>query len=178
MDRKKFLRGCCALTVLSALNPAEAASSPAAAEANSELEFIQNWLSDLMTAIDTAVDEKTKIKLMSACGEQCFRRYKFKQDIAAKGKGDVDKLIEAYRSNFEIWREGDKVHVRFGKVSPGCYCPAARYREPRPNDLHCYCSRATQQAIWEAAMGRKYKIDILESVRRGGRTCHFLVHLT
>ncbi len=178
MDRQNFLRGCCALTVLSALSPAEAASAAASDEANPELKFIQNWLSDLMTAIDTGVDEPTKIKLMSFCGEQCFRRHQFKRDIAAKGKGSVDKLIEAYRSNFEIWREGDKVHVRFGEVSPGCYCSAARYREPRPNDLHCYCSRATQQAIWEAAMGRKYKIDILESVRRGARTCHFLVHLT
>ncbi len=176
MDRKDFLRGCCALTVLSAVSPAEAATAPA--DATGDLAFIQNWLSDLMTAIDTGVDEPTKVRLMSVCGQQCFRRYQFKQDIAAKGKGSVDKLIEAYKSNFEIWREGDQVHIRYGKVSPGCYCPAAKYREPRPNDLHCYCSRATHQAVWETALGHPVKIDILESVRRGAKTCHFLVQLT
>ncbi len=176
MERKEFLRGCCALAVFSAVRPADAASAPA--EPPAELSFIQNWLSDLMTSIDTNVDEPTKVKLISACGRQCFRRYQFKQDIAAEGKGNVAKLIEAYHKNFEAWRDGDTVHIRFGQVSPGCYCPAARYREPRPNDLHCYCSRATHEAIWETALGRPVKIDILETVRRGAKTCHFLVHLT
>ena len=40
-------------------------------------------------------------------GADAFRRFQFKQDIAAKGKGSVDKLIEAYKSNFEVWRDGD-----------------------------------------------------------------------
>ncbi len=176
MDRKEFLRGCCALAVFSAVTPATNAASPAANDAG-DLNFIQNWLSDLMTSIDTAVDEPTKIKLISACGRRCYERHTFKQEIAAKGKGSIEKLIEAYHSNFECWREGNTVHIRFGEVSPGCYCPAARYRDPRPNDLHCYCSRATHETIWETALGRKVKIDIVESVRRGGKTCHFLVHL-
>jgi len=98
-----------------------------------------------------------------------------------QGKADVDKLIEAYKANFEIWREGEKtVHVRYGKInSYGCYCPAARYRPGKPKtDIHCYCTRATHQAIWEAALGHPVNLDILETVRRGDPTCHFAVHLT
>ena len=33
----------------------------------------------------------------------------FKQDIAAEGKGDLDKLLAAYRRNFNIERAGDTV---------------------------------------------------------------------
>jgi hypothetical protein len=143
-----------------------------------EKEFIQNWLTDLLETIDTQLDEKTKIKLIEGCGKGCYRRHEFKHAIAKAGEGSVDKLIEAYKQSFEIWRDGDVVHIRYGEISPGCYCPAARYRPAKPNDLHCNCTKATHQSIWEAALGRTYEIDILETVRRGGKTCHFLVHLT
>lgn len=182
MDRKEFLRmGCCAFAFM-ATQTGFAADTPQQQPCDDrQLKFIQNWVTDLMETIDSEVDEQTKIKLLSGCGRGCYRRHQFKQDIAAKGKGSVDKLIDAYKSNFEAWREGDNlVHIRFGEINKhGCYCPAARYREPKPKtDIHCYCTRATHQAIWEAALGKPVKIDILQTVRRGDPTCHFLVHLT
>lgn len=183
MDRKDFLRmGCCAFAFLATQNGAAAETpqvpQPCERESN-RLTFIQNWVTDLIETIDSEVDEETKIKLMSGCGRGCYRRFQFKQDIAAKGKGSVDKLVEAYKANFEAWREGDdKVHVRYGAVNKiGCYCPAANYRPGKPKDIQCYCTRASHQAIWEAALGHPVKIDILQSVRRGDPTCHFLVHL-
>jgi Family of unknown function (DUF6144) len=179
MDRKEFLRmGCCAFAFLASQNGVAAETSQACD--NNRLTFIQNWVSDLMDTIDSEVDEETKIKLMSGCGRGCYQRHQFKQDIAAKGKGSVDKLIEAYKANFEVWREGeDKVHIRYGEVNKnGCYCPAANYRPGKPKtDIQCYCTRATHQSIWEAALGHPVKMDILQSVRRGDPTCHFLVHL-
>lgn len=174
MDRKDFLKiGCCGLVAL--------AATPGFAQKPScddRLNFVQNFLTDLIETIDTEMDEATKVKVMSGCGRGCYRRFKFKQDIAAKGKGSVDKLVEALKANFEVWREDDKVHIRYGAVNTnGCYCPAANYRAGKPNDIHCYCTRAMHQAIWEAALGKAPQIDILQSVRRGDPTCHFLVHL-
>ena len=176
MDRKEFLRvGCCGFAFLSAFPSAVAESQPC----DGQVKFVQNFLSDLMETIDKEVDEDTKIKLLSGCGRGCFKRFQFKQDIAAAGKGSVEKLIEALKKNFETWREGDTVHVRYGAVnSNGCYCPAANYRPGKPHDIHCYCTRATHQAIWETALGHPVKIDILQTVRRGNPTCEFLVHLT
>lgn len=186
MDRKEFLwKSCCGLVALAATDGSAQSSSTTGIEQfktcdTKDLNFIRNWVTDLIDTIDAEVDEATKIKLLSGCGRGCYRRHQFKQDIAAKGKGDVDKLIEAYHGNFEIWREGQKtVHIRYGKInSYGCYCPAARYRPGKPADIHCYCTRATHQAIWEAALGNPVSIDILETVRRGDPTCHFVVHLT
>ena len=179
MDRKEFLRvGCCGLVALTGTQMLGEAADPPACD-DQQLKFIQNWVTDLMDTLGSELDEAAKIKLMSGCGRGCFRRHQFKQDIAAKGKGSVEKLVEAYKANFEIWREGeDKVHIRYGAVnSYGCYCPAAKYRPGKPNDPHCYCTRATHQAIWETALGHPVQIDILQSVRRGDPTCHFLVHL-
>ena len=129
-----------------------------------EKEFIQNWLTDLMTTIDKELDDETKQKLMAGCGRGCFNRFKFKQDIAEKGNGDLDKLVEAYKQNFEIWKEDNSIHIRYGEVSKGCYCPAARYRPARPNDLHCECTRNTYKTIFETALGRPVDVQIAETV--------------
>lgn len=188
MKRKEFLQkslqsglGCCALLAFdqvstlgsSAPNPTDEVS-----QVQREKEFIQNWLSDLLDTMDTELDEKTKVKLMEGCGRGCFRRYQFKQDIAAQGKGNLEKLIEAYKKNFEIWQENNLVHIRYGVVSQGCYCPAARYRPPKSHDLHCECTRTTHQTIFEKALDRPFRVDVVETLRRGGKTCHFVVHLT
>jgi hypothetical protein len=186
MDRKAFLEktwksglGCCAVMALIQGDPAHAA--PTAADEPSrmqfEKEFVQNWLSDLLETMDAELDEKTRVKLMEGCGRGCFHRFQFKQDIAQQGKGDLQKLAAAYKKNFEIWQEGDLVHIRYGEVSSHCYCPAAYYRPAKPHDLHCECTRTTHQTIFETALGRPLKVDILESLRRGGKTCHFVVHV-
>jgi hypothetical protein len=136
--------------------------------------FTANWMTDLFAAIDREVDPAVQLKLMRACGEGCFRRHQFKQDIAAAAEGDVEKLLAAYRRNFGIEREGDVVHIRYGDH---CYCPAARNRPARPNDLHCECTRFTHETIFTRALGRPIRVELLESVRRGGRTCHLVAHL-
>ena len=188
MNRKEFFQksfqsglGCCALLALDqAGTSASASPNPTddLAKVQFEKEFVQNWLADLLDTMDAELDERTRVKLMEGCGRGCFRRFQFKQDIAHQGKGHLGKLIEAYKKNFEIWQEGNQVHIRYGAVSSGCYCPAARYRPAKAHDLHCECTRTTHQTIFETALGRPFKVEVVESLRRGGKTCHFVVHLS
>ncbi|MCU0286833.1 MAG: hypothetical protein MUF15_10585 [Acidobacteria bacterium] len=192
MNRKEFFEKSmkfglcsCALTMVGpfsgdSLPGAENSTAPTdktLEQLNNEKIFIQNWLSDLLDTMDKVLDEKTKIKLIEGCGRGCFNRHQFKKNIAEKGKGNIDKLIEAYNENFEIWREGHDVHLRYGKVSKACYCPAAKSQPVKPNDLLCECTRMTHQSIFETALDREIKVEVLESLRRGGKTCHFLVQL-
>lgn len=184
MNRKEFFKGSlalgacasCFLMPVSAISATEVLPDDDDRYKNllQEKEFIQNWLSDLLETIDENLDEPSKVSLLAGCGRGCFKRHKFKQDIAERGTGDVDKLIESYKSNFEVWKVGNQVHVRYGEVSQGCYCPAAKYRPAKPNDIHCECTRATHQTIFETALGRPIDVKILESVRRGNKTCHFV----
>lgn len=140
--------------------------------------FVENWLADLLDSFDKNIDRETQEKIVGNCGKACFNRFQFKKDIAIAGSGDLDKLIESYKKNFEIWKDGDTVHIRYGEVSNNCYCPAANYRTPKPNDIHCECTRNTHKAIFETALGKPFRVDVAESLRRGGKTCHFIVHLS
>lgn len=183
MDRKTFSAKLAALGVCPfiavRLNPEESTSfvqDDKLRMVESQKTFIQNWLSDLLDSMEKNLDRQTQEKIVGQCGVGCFNRHQFKKDIAAAGKGSLDKLIESYKKNFEIWRDGEKVHIRYGEVSKSCYCPAANYREPKPDDIHCECTRNTHKTVFETALGHPVRIDIAESLRRGGKTCHFIVY--
>jgi hypothetical protein len=187
MDRKSFaqrlaLLGVCPFVIqnLSGAEPAKESliQDDQLKVLQSQKEFIGNWLSDLLESMDKILDRETQEKIVGNCGKACFNRFQFKKDIAIHANGDLNKLIENYSKNYEIWREGDLVHIRYGEVSNKCYCPAANYRAPKPNDLHCECTRNTHKAIFETALGRPFRVEIAESLRRGGKTCHFVVHLS
>ncbi len=180
MDRKQFLKASAGAVAASLGGAARAGGDEPAcverlASAERENAFVNAWLDDLFDGIHAEVDEATRVRLLEACGRACYRRHAFKQEIAEKGRGGLAQLAAAYRANFEAWREGNVLHVRYGAVSKGCYCPAARRRPPRPGDVHCECTRATHQAICETALGRPCRVAIVETVRRGGKTCHFTV---
>ena len=199
MDRKEFLRrslktclGCgAAIAAGGAHLEANSAGGPSsaqtedAAQLQDEIkqlryknEFMNNWLSDLADTMYEQLDEGTRVKLMAGCGQGCHRRHQFTQDIVNAGKGNLDKLLEAYTKSFGIRREGDLVHITYGP-SPqgGCWCPAAQDRPARPGDMHCECTRAKHELIFKEALGRSYKVEMVESFRRGGKQCHLVVHL-
>ncbi len=186
MNRKDFIEaalktgacGCALGPLLFAAAPrAEAQAAPAdeLASLRREKEFLTNWLTDLFDSMARELDPATRAKVVGGCGRRCFERHSFKRDIAEAGRaGGLDALIEAYHKNFEAWREGDLVHVRFGETSNVCYCPAARFHPVRPDDAHCECTRATHAAIFETALGRPVEVRVVETLRRGGKTCHFV----
>jgi hypothetical protein len=186
MDRKNFgrklaLLGACPFVIqrLSGSEPEKTSliQDDQFKALQSQKQFIENWLADLLDSMDKNLDRATQEKIVGGCGVACFNRFQFKKDIAVNGSGSLDKLMESYRKNFEIWKEGAKIHIRYGEVSKNCYCPAANYRSPKPNDIHCECTRNTHKTIFETALGRPFHVEIAESLRRGGKTCHFIVDL-
>jgi hypothetical protein len=194
MERKEFLcrtlslgLGSCALAAVvdttAGLAEGRSAETPPSAppdeltQARREADFVRNWVSDLLETAEAELPRELQVKLIEGCGRGCFRRHEFKRAIAEQGKGDVEKLIAAYKKNFEVWREGDTVHIRYGEVTSRCYCPVVKDRPGKPNDLHCECTRTTHQSIFEAALGRPIRVEVLSTLRRGGRNCHFRAHL-
>ncbi len=187
MERKQFLCrtlqlafGSCALGTVEAVagGVTDAGQGPdELTMARQEAQFVRNWVADLLDTMEAQLPREARVRLIEGCGRGCFRRHEFKRSIAEQGRGDVDKLVAAYSKNFEAWRERTAVHIRYGETSSRCYCPVVKDRPPKADDLHCECTRSTHQAIFETALGRPIRVEVLESLRRGGRTCHFVAHL-
>ncbi|MCP4218758.1 MAG: hypothetical protein GY765_29270 [bacterium] len=190
MNRKEFFKKalkagmCCAGGMIALGSGQEQLNGEMSADVKKQIDkikgnknFVENWLVDLLNAMDEQLDEPAKLKLISACGHGCFKRHKFKSDLAVEGKGDVEKLIKAVSKRFGLKREGNKIHIGFGAGPEGCWCPVLRDNKSNLHTFHCNCTRATHQAIWETALGRPIKVDIVETIRRGGKNCRFIVHL-
>jgi hypothetical protein len=188
MDRKQFMcrtlelgLASCGAVALSAVAAASGEAAQAEADelavARREAEFVRNWVSDLVDTMAEELPREAQLRLIAGCGRGCFRRHEFKRAIAEQGKGDVEKLVAAYKKNFEVWRDGGTVHVRYGETSSRCYCPVVKDRPARADDLHCECTRSTHQSIFETVLGRPVKVEVTETLRRGGKTCHFVAHV-
>jgi hypothetical protein len=182
MNRKEFLKrsvqGGFGTGALLVLNPsgavAQAQEDPAAVKR--EKEFIENWLMDLLNTIGDELDEATQIKLIEGCGRGCYRRHQFKQDIAAQGKGDLEKLMAAYRKIFgDVEKKGDQVHIRFNTREHGCFCPVLKNKPSKIDGLHCHCHKMTHELVFQEALGGSFEVEVRESVRRGGERCHFVI---
>jgi hypothetical protein len=141
-----------------------------------EKAFVEGWLNDLLDTMEAELDEATRIRLISGCGRGCFLRHTFKQELVQKGQGALENLLPVLKQCFEVWKAEDGVHIRYGETSARCYCPVLPDRAGKPDEIHCHCTRATHQTIFERALGHPVTVDILETLRRGGKTCHFLVH--
>lgn len=179
MERSDFFKTCACLMlsvpVLPALGLPQESRTAAEIQLSGERDFIAGWLNDLLSTASASLDRATMVKLIEGCGKGCYARHKFKQDLAVAGKGSVKKLVEAYSKNFEAWEEGKTVHIRYGAISKQCYCPVAKQLPVQADDLMCECTRATHQAVFETALGKPVKAVVAESLRRGGKTCHFIL---
>ena len=58
-----------------------------------------------------------------------------------------------------------------------CHCPATRYHPVMPGAMHCGCTRATHQTIFESAVAKPVPVKLVESLCRGGASRHFVAEI-
>jgi hypothetical protein len=44
-------------------------------------------------------------------------------------------------------------------------------------NAHRWCPRFSHETIFETALGRHIPVELVETIRRGGKTCHLVAHL-
>ena len=158
---------------------------PRATTFEKRAEFGKTWIGRFMGVLDETVDDRTRRGLMEANGRQCA--------LGAYGPPDpaqrltVDELVAKLASHVgpeNCRREGDVVFFNY-RGSPGglqisdgyCLCPLV---EDGPTDLsptYCHCSVGYVGYLFERWTGRTMRVDLLESLRGGGKACRFAVHV-
>ncbi len=207
MDRKSFLRGglqlgavlgCpCLGGVLSAAETspspspqptpcgATAGPYPGATTFEKRADFGKVWIGRFMRVLDERLSETDRKALMVANGRACA--------LGAYGPPDPSKLlsVDAFVAILQkhvgpenARREGDVVYFNYVgnpgglRISDGyCLCPLV---EDGPKDLsptYCQCSVGYVAYMFERAIGRPARVELLESLRGGGKSCRFAVHV-
>lgn len=203
MDRKQFLgkslrlaavlgAGCPCATAAEGEAKNAAASCPRTAgdyehatSFEKRTEFAKTWAGRFLRVMDERLDERTRQGLMEANGRACaIGAYGPAEPAKAIGVDEFVARLAAHVGPENARREGDLVFCSYRQNPEGlrtadgyCLCPLV---EDGPADLSptfCHCSVGYVGYMFEKAIGRAVRVELVESVRRGGKACRFAVHV-
>ena len=178
MERKEFLRASLCLGAFCGAGPAlaqEGKPAPApVTPCDEKAAFARVWITRFMQSLDAQIDEPRRLALMEARGRSCARGGAIK--LAEASKGNVDKLLSSLAGHLGpegARREGNVVTIAY----PTCFCPLVSEVKEELSPTYCQCSVGWLKEMFETVSGKPVKVEALETVKRGGRTCRFNVVL-
>lgn len=199
MDRKDFLKGsllfggCCGMALLSGSEPALAESQPCPGTSTPpdprftpclrRVDQGQEVIKRIISQLDEKVDPAVRQKIMESCGRLCHDKATAgpkRVPTADEAKGFLDYM----ERNFQVEQIGDETVIQFKytsnprglKPSDGyCLCPIFELLPKDISSTYCQCSVGYVTAIFEQGLGKPAKVELKESVLRGGKGCSFEV---
>jgi predicted hydrocarbon binding protein len=182
---------CCGAVLSAGSALAEAgqatAAAPPVSDCNRKVKQGQDVIRRIMQQLDAKVDPATRKNIMESCGRACYegahgarKTEKPTPEQAAKFLDGMRKYLGA--DGVKQTPEETVVYFKYTgnpqglKVSDGyCLCPIL---EDAPKDIppsYCQCSSGYVREIFERGVGRPARVEITETVLRGGQSCRFTV---
>jgi len=178
MDRKAFLKQSAQMGLASScmffLQNTSAAANTDDEHAKRERKFKEDWIVTLMENLEEQCDEKTRCELMESCGRDCAKRGAIA--IAESSKGNVEKMIEVLRHSPDInisCQKGEPIKVTYKK----CLCELVSKGPERLPQTYCECSKGWLLQMFETAAQKPVSVNILQTIKRGGDSCDFLIQI-
>jgi predicted ArsR family transcriptional regulator len=140
------------------------------------LRFVKRRYARLMGILSDKMDEKALSAVLRELGTYCSST----DARLAQFRGDM----EGYRAHVKQTASGDDVTFDQERglitvTSPeraDCFCPLISVQSHTP-PVVCNCSLGWHQATWETVTGKKVRVELTESVLRGGKRCVFRIHV-
>jgi len=94
------------------------------------------------------------------------------QDIDA----EIDAFLEVHEMGENVASGGQSRLTREGNtatlvIKGGCMCPLVKHLDIEPTHNHCLCTLHHLKHVYEAALNRPVKVELLETYLRGGDSC-------
>jgi predicted hydrocarbon binding protein len=179
MNRTEFLKTCaaglCACTAGSLIASTNAAAAEAPKPEDWRFQFIKKRYAKLLEDLAGRVDERTVDEILQHLGRYCASTL----PLLEKHQGDIDGFIREFkqRAGEDITYDRAKGIIKIvGPERGDCFCPLIDCRyTPK---TACNCSLGWQEHVYETLLGKKVRVELTESVLRGGRRCAFTVHIS
>ncbi len=170
MDRKAFLTliatapgACCGLS----------AQTPQGTPCDKRFDFAQTWLKRLLVVLENDSDPGAADRILESMGRACFKA----SHAGRNAPPDLDKMLAglaAFAGKENVRREGNTIDINLNNKK--CLCP---FTEQGPEGLpaaYCKCSAGYMKAGFEP-FGGEPKVELIETVKRGGQSCRFRITL-
>jgi predicted hydrocarbon binding protein len=190
MDRKDFMKslgglcagagllGCGCGRALALGNGQDATEETPLAE---KFAFAQGYVKRLFDILDRDLDPAARTRLAEAMGSACYESWPQGKNQPPKPM-PLDELVTFLQKRTGdniVRREGNVVYYGFA-AKPGvaiarCGCPLAEKGPEGLSGTFCQCSVGFVRAMFSGYLGQPVQVELLEALRRGGKTCRFKV---
>ena len=145
------------------------------------MQFAQKWVKQFFDVLDANVDEATRTRLMEANGKACY----LASHKAASMPIPLPDMVQRLQSSVgpeNCRREGNVVYFNYVKnrnrlrIADGyCLCPLVEKGPEGLSGTYCQCSVGYVREMFESTTRRKAQVELLESLKRGGKACRFKI---
>jgi Family of unknown function (DUF6144) len=188
MKRKDFLsKGVCACIGTGALLTGQSKAYCASVSTKDgegtpceeKSQFAQVYIKRLMDVFNDKLDESTRVDLVQTMGERCARGAYGDKETA------TDKIpVTEFAKKLNAREEGNCLYWEYKGNPKGltiadgwCLCPLTEKGPENLSGLWCECSVGYVKYMFERYSTSKVKVELLESLKRGGKGCRFKVTL-
>jgi len=146
-----------------------------------KVERAQRWVKRFFETLDSKLDEPTRKNLMETNGKRCYQQAHTNPGQQIELEKLVFKIQD--RSGTENCRlDGNTVYFNYVqnprglRVADGyCLCPIVEKGPEGLSGTFCYCSAGYVREMFQSLTGKNATVDILETIKRGGKGCKFKV---
>jgi hypothetical protein len=162
-------------------------SDPNETPCTEKMDFTQKWIKRFFEIIDQQLDTTTRTKLMQANGNACAKgAYGEIGDTKPASLQEIDNTIALWQQKLgkeNIYRSNNFVYFNYVgnprglKISDGyCLCPMTENGPATLSPTYCLCSVGYVQYMFQKLITFKpVQVELLESLRGGGKACRFRV---
>jgi predicted hydrocarbon binding protein len=132
----------------------------------------------LMDNFERQFPENVRIKVMENCGRRCIGVPTIEKAKGIKRNTKnlaelIDGLNKQHIGGGRLKLENNKINVEYGK----CYCGMVSKTKERFSSTYCNCSRGYLQELFEQIFEKPIKVDLVESVIQGAKSCSFIIYI-
>lgn len=176
MNRKQFLKTCaCSLGSCAAIGalPTTATAAENPPPEDWRLPFIRKRYARLLEALAGKAGDEALSEALQQVGYFCADGYPMVQ----RHKGNIDGFIrESEQANDKITYDRERgVITVVGAERSECGCPFMQ--KGLTPGIACDCTVGWNRYAYETLLGRKVRVELKETVLRGGKRCVVEIHV-
>ena len=141
-------------------------------------ELVRTWLEMLITGLDAEVDEETRARVLTHCGQGCALYHGSLEQAKAiqQSTQDIDELLDKLNQQEGLWcGRWIRDDAVIFSICEACGCPLVRAGLVKPSPTFCNCSRGWVEAVFEIVLGRAVAVELNQAIGRGDPVCEFIV---
>ncbi len=182
MDRKQFLTACaagfCGCAAASLIPASSLSAAEPAAPEDWRLRFVKERYARMLQILSDRMAPNELSQTLRDLGTFCSSRG---DQFITQHRGDFEGLAKAIKQGSSgddvTWDREKGVITMTSPERTDCYCPLISRQQNTP-PLVCECSLGWQQHTWETFLRKKVRVEMKETVLRGGKRCIFEIHVS